>query len=875
MKHIQEIEIFLHNEKIDIFLISESHLVRTSYIKIKGYNLYHAIHPAERARGGSAILIKENIKHYEELKIEEEIMQVTTLNIQVKNKTFNVSSIYCPPRHNLKKEDYIKLFKTLSSNFVIGGDFNAKNTYWGSRIVTPKGKELFEAGKSCNCDFHSGGAPTYWPSDTKKTPDLIDFFVTKGIANSYIHIENSEGLSSDHSPIIITISETIIKKETLPRLTNNKTNWEQFCKIIDERINLRVLLKDQNQLEEELDLFNETIKEAAQESTPVIQTGEKTYVSYPMEIRELVAEKRKARRRWQNHRSQQNKTMLNHLSNKLTHTIKEVKNETITRYLLTLTDGKDSDYSLWKATRQIKRPKVQVPPIKKENDTWARSAKQKADLFAEYLEETFHPLPRQTAFENTSFIHKIDECEIQKVTLFELKQEINKNLNAKKAPGYDLISGQIIKNLPEKGLRKLLQIINGSFRLKYVPRQWKIAEVIMIPKPNKPPNDKKSYRPISILPTMSKLFEKLLLKRMKPIIEERELIPPHQFGFREKHSTIEQVHRITNIIEGALESKKVCSTIFLDVAQAFDKVWHRGLQFKLNKYLPRQYYEILKSYITDRFFRVKFEDEYSDLKKINAGVPQGSVLGPILYLLYTRDLPITDEGTVATFADDTAIMAIGKNVKEATEKLQKATNEISNWTKRWRIKLNETKSTHINFTYQKVNNMTININSQKIQYASTAKYLGMTLDTKLKWKEHVKKKKEELNIKFRKMNWLLGRHSELTIHNKLLLYRQILKPVWTYGIQLWGCTKKSNAQMIQTFQNKVLRCIVNAPWYIRNDDLHRDLQVEHIEDEIKKHASKHVARLQQHENVYIRHMIDNPIVERRLQRRKPLDLVNG
>ena len=81
--------------------------------------------------------------------------------------------------------------------------------------------------------------------------------------------------------------------------------------------------------------------------------------------------------------------------------------------------------------------------------------------------------------------------------------------------------------------------------------------------------------------------------------------------------------------------------------------------------------------------------------------------------------------------------------------------------------LNETKSTHINFTYQKVNNMTININSQKIQYASTAKYLGMTLDTKLKWKERVKKKKEELNIKFRKMNWLLGRHSELTIHNKL------------------------------------------------------------------------------------------------------------
>lgn len=469
---------------------------------------------------------------------------------------------------------------------------------------------------------------------------------------------------------------------------------------------------------------------------------------------------------------------------------------------------------------------------------------------------------------------KIDECEIQPVTLHELKQEVKTNLSSRKSPGYDLITGQIIKALPEKGLRKLLHIINASFRLKYVPRQWKVAEVIMIPKPNKPPNDKKSYRPISILPMMSKLFEKLLLKRIKPIIEDRKLIPPHQFGFREKHSTVQQVHRITNVIEEALENRKVCSSIFLDVAQAFDKVWHNGLKYKLYRDLPKQFHDILSSYISERHFRVKFDQEYSSLKKISAGVPQGSILGPILYLLYTSDLPITNEGTIATFADDTAILATGDNIEEATNKLQRATNEVCNWTKRWRIKLNETKSTHINFTNKKINWKPIEINSQQVPYANTAKYLGMTLDTKLKWKEHVKKKKEELSIKFRKMNWLLGRNSELTIHNKLLIYRQILKPVWTYGIQLWGCTKKTNAKIIQTFQNKVLRSIVNAPWYIRNEDLHRDLKMEYINEEIKKHALRHVVSLQHHGNPYIRQMVDNPIAERRLQRTKPMDLVN-
>jgi len=127
----------------------------------------------------------------------------------------------------------------------------------------------------------------------------------------------------------------------------------------------------------------------------------------------------------------------------------------------------------------------------------------------------------------------------------------------------------------------------------------------MIPTPGKPPHEAASYRPISLLPVIIKLFEKLLIKRLKPIIETKTLIPNHQFGFRSKHSTIDQVHSITNIIENALEEKKVCSAIFLDVAQAFDKVWHEGLNYKLRTILPKQYAEILASYLAEIFFRVK------------------------------------------------------------------------------------------------------------------------------------------------------------------------------------------------------------------------------------------------------------------------------
>jgi hypothetical protein len=105
-----------------------------------------------------------------------------------------------------------------------------------------------------------------------------------------------------------------------------------------------------------------------------------------------------------------------------------------------------------------------------------------------------------------------------------------------------------------------------------VPDVWKMAEVIMIPKQGKPPNEVTSYRPISLLPIISKLFEKLLLKWLKPLIENKHLIPSHQFGFRDKHATTDQIHRIINIVERAYEENKICSAIFLDIAQAFDKV---------------------------------------------------------------------------------------------------------------------------------------------------------------------------------------------------------------------------------------------------------------------------------------------------------------
>ena len=164
----------------------------------------------------------------------------------------------------------------------------------------------------------------------------------------------------------------------------------------------------------------------------------------------------------------------------------------------------------------------------------------------------------------------VQENEEIKLVVTEIKNEIKNNINPTKALGFDLITGEVLQQLLRKAIVKITNLINAAFRLKYVPRLWKVAEVIMIPKPGKPQHDAALYRPISLLPVLSKIFEKLLIKRLKPINERKNIILNHQFGFRSKHTTIDQVHGVTNIIENALEEKKICSAIFLDVAQAFD-----------------------------------------------------------------------------------------------------------------------------------------------------------------------------------------------------------------------------------------------------------------------------------------------------------------
>jgi len=180
-------------------------------------------------------------------------------------------------------------------------------------------------------------------------------------------------------------------------------------------------------------------------------------------------------------------------------------------------------------------------------------------------------------------------------------------------------------------------------------------------------------------------------------------IPSHQFGFRKKHSTIHQCHRLTDTILKAFEDQTYCSAVFLDISQTFDKVWHTGLLVKIQQTFPQRYFTILRSYLQHRYLVVSYNNVNSSPVMMHLGVPQGSILGPFLYTLYTADIPQTPKTILSTFAEHTAIMATHSNPTTASMNIQAHLHKIESWTRKWRLKINETKSAHITFTLRKEN----------------------------------------------------------------------------------------------------------------------------------------------------------------------------
>ncbi len=310
----------------------------------------------------------------------------------------------------------------------------------------------------------------------------------------------------------------------------------------------------------------------------------------------------------------------------------------------------------------------------------------------------------------------------------------------------------------------------------------------------------------------------------------------------------------------------------MDVSQAFDRVWIDGLIYKVSQYLPRHYVDITSSYLRNRQFQVNYGNAYSSNQPINAGVPQGSVLGPIFYILYTVHIPETKSTVTVTFADDTAILSPHKDYETATENLQEAVNKLTEWTTKWKIRLNSSKSVRVNFSLCQHHDTSTTLNGEEIPAELHAKSLGVYRDSRLTRQKHIKTICEEIKIRFQTLFWLLRTRNKLFLPKKRPIYVSVIRPMWTYAAPIWGCIADSNILILQRVQNNILRKITGAPWFIRNDSLHSDLQLEIVKQLIARLANSYKKRLHQHPNTLAIQLLEAPPIIR-LHRKIPRDII--
>ena len=355
----------------------------------------------------------------------------------------------------------------------------------------------------------------------------------------------------------------------------------------------------------------------------------------------------------------------------------------------------------------------------------------------------------------------------------------------------------------------LAHIFNLSIEQSIYPKTFKESVVIPIYK-NGSPHNCTNYRPISLISNLSKIFEKLIKKRLINYFEKNNIISNNQFGFRDKFSTNDAIKYITSSIYNYMDNDIKVAAIFLDIRKAFDFVDHNIFLAKLDNIGIRgTTNDFFANFLKDRQQTVRIGEEYSDKKNVNYGVLQGSVLGPIFFIIYINDRINLFRNDVVAFADDSTIICKEKSWNEIEVDANKKINIIIQWLSEHKLILNYDKTVYITFSPKKntqPDKFCIKIDNTSIKKVDCTKYLGIYIDQNLKWSFHIKNVIKKCYYVIYIIRKLLN---ILSCKQIISVYYALLESVITYGIIGWGSAYKTHSEALDKLHKKVIKIIYN------------------------------------------------------------------
>ena len=888
----KELQLYLTENSIDIIALNETFLNKKYTFKVPGYDTIRKDR-STGVKGGVAFLVKHGLVVNKEYRNEDFNIitenEALAINLELSNnQNLTLATIYCP--NGNPSSSLFDAISNLSDNVMFIGDFNSKLESFGCAKKNTSGPMLKTIQNKLNLIYLNNDEHTHMDRANGST-DILDMaFVSPNLAIHDIQFQIGDDLGSDHLPIEISI-DTAPHRNTYTNHTKYKfdqTDREVFESTLEEALGSADFSgpMSTSDLDKYADFIIAAISTAVDKAIPTSKSVRPESTPISDETRALIKEKRKLRRLYSQKKDPAVKTRINQLQKQVKEDLKLESLVSWENFCNSISLEADPSKS-WHKIKNFLKPKGQrdYPTLHHANKV-AKTNVDKAQLFAESVERHFgiesdhfdsnhfHDVNKFVEDNHRHFYPPEDPddyrfdvgnehelvADVDATTLIKLVKFLKRG----KAPGPDTIPNEVLRLGTTTSLfHHLAKLFTSSIQLGYIPTAWKIATLRMLLKPDKLPSLTTSYRPISLISSIMKLFERVIEQRLRSHLEHIGFINKHQSGFRRAKSTDDHLFRLSQSIMESFNKGEHVVAAFLDVEKAFDNVWHNGLRYKIFQLdLPTKMTRWLSDFLVGRLIQVNVNNFFSNQINPKAGVPQGSVLSPLLFLIYVNDLPAPhhNQNSLSQFADDTAQWAFSLSVRIAAKLLQQDLLNLAMWCAKWRIKLNPEKTKVIIFSRSilaRKTELNLKLYGETLKIYPQVRFLGITFDSQLNFKKHFEDILDRCNTRYYRLRLLANKKWGPSPSTLIQIYKQCVRPIFEYSALSTITTSDNIISKIQRLQNKFIRLALRLPKYICSKLLHDSTGLPYVKDRLLSCATKSLDRIAR-----------NPLVEESISRNR-------
>lgn len=860
---------YLADTKPDIVCLNETRLCGAKPPRLSGYRVVCCRdRTVDKLRGGGvAIYVRNGLLCSD---ISPDMDDVAAVEFTAGRQKYAVVSYYCPPPGgNIDLNvPMIEQFARQYDRLILVGDLNAKHQYFGSSRTNARGEALFDLVE--RYDMWVANDPSQATRHDVATGDceLLDYaIVSKELVRYVVHSYVGDDISSDHLPLhlVLRVGTHINTLETRKIRPLAKCDWSLFRdNILRDRANRAVTALDS---EASIDVrcgeMGQSITRALDAACPLRTVKEYSF-RVSSETLKLIRLKRKLRRKCQKDPAYRN--AYEAASRRVKEAVLVERKQAWERATGRLNE--DNGHEFWRTFKRLtgtsKCGARRDPRLALANGQLTDDPAIVCEEFAASLER-IHNVHEGPEFDAETKIHVEEHVRSNNaayvpsfgapnppeswlddaVTIEELSGALAKCRN-RSAPGPDGITYEVLKKVPTQVLSDLATLYTACISHGYFPKQWKEAYGIMLTKPNKDSKRVTNYRPISLLNTMGKLFERIVGRRLQEHLSEQNFFNDWQRAYQSKKEAAEIVYRLGEEVRTARKTGWITAAISLDVEKAFDSVWHNGLRYKLSELgLPGRLLRLLSSFLTDRTIKVRVGHNLSKSVALRAGTPQGSVLSPLLFLIYVNDIPLKTARNcrAGQFADDVNIWASSRNQSMTYAHLQRALKLVEGWCSKWRIKLNVAKTQLITFTTNRGKpKQKLKLFDQEIDEQKELTVLGVTFDKRCSFAQHCRSKAAKAMQRTNLLRAVSGKTWGANTKTLLQLYRQYVRPVMEYGGATTAKACKSAMQVMRRVEHKAMRIALKAPLTSKISALYDTTGLTPLHERLSSQRRKAVSR---------------------------------